>query len=300
MPQPFEQAVLTDKGEELLAKVTGGQGQIEYVCMVIGCGIYSNEERKKEFLKKTISLKEEKNRYAFSAVRIEGKNVRLTALLTNQDPLTSEGLITKGYYINEVGIYAKEQGAEKSTAILYSICLTAGDMGMGDYMPEYNGGNRSEIIQDYILSVNESTRISVNMFGAVALAKDVERRVSDAMDAAYQQGTGYTDQKIADLINGAPDTLDTLGELAQAMQDNADVVQALNQAIGNKANEVDFMGHANNDTIHIATSERQAWNHAAALLAAITAGEKITEVKIVNTLPADAAAHPTTFYWVQG
>ncbi|MBD5526835.1 MAG: hypothetical protein HDR02_00275 [Lachnospiraceae bacterium] len=33
---------------------------------------------------------------------------------------------------------------------------------------------------------------------------------------------------------------------------------------------------------------------------AITCGRAITEVQIVDALPADAASHPTTFYWVRG
>lgn len=58
-------------------------------------------------------------------------------------------------------------------------------------------------------------------------------------DAAYQQLTGYTDQKIADLVNGAPDTLDTLGEIAKAMSENEDVVTALHEAMGKKANQAE-------------------------------------------------------------
>lgn len=49
--------------------------------------------------------------------------------------------------------------------------------------------------------------------------------------------TGYVDQKVADLVNSAPETLDTLGEVAKAIEDNADVVDALNGAIGNKADK---------------------------------------------------------------
>ena len=49
----------------------------------------------------------------------------------------------------------------------------------------------------------------------------------------------YTDTKIADLVNSAPETLDTLGELATALQENEAVVDALNDAIGNKANKTD-------------------------------------------------------------
>lgn len=48
---------------------------------------------------------------------------------------------------------------------------------------------------------------------------------------------GYVDRKVADLVNSAPETLDTLGEVAQAIKDNEDVVDALNSAIGNKADK---------------------------------------------------------------
>ena len=42
-------------------------------------------------------------------------------------------------------------------------------------------------------------------------------------------------EAIAGIIDNAPETLDTLGELATAFKDNADVVSVLNAAIGNKA-----------------------------------------------------------------
>ena len=49
------------------------------------------------------------------------------------------------------------------------------------------------------------------------------------------------DKKIADLVNSAPETLDTLGELATALQDNVEVVNALDSAISNKANTADVL-----------------------------------------------------------
>ena len=45
---------------------------------------------------------------------------------------------------------------------------------------------------------------------------------------------GYVDRKVADLVDSAPETLDTLGEVAQAIKDNEDVVRALNSAIGER------------------------------------------------------------------
>ncbi len=45
----------------------------------------------------------------------------------------------------------------------------------------------------------------------------------------------YVDEMVASLVNGAPETLDTLDELAAALKDNADIVEVLNGAIANKA-----------------------------------------------------------------
>lgn len=50
----------------------------------------------------------------------------------------------------------------------------------------------------------------------------------------------YVDTKVAALVNSAPATLDTLGEVATAIQNNEDVVEALNSAIGSKANDADL------------------------------------------------------------
>ena len=48
---------------------------------------------------------------------------------------------------------------------------------------------------------------------------------------------GYVDKKVADLVGTAPETLDTLEELAAALKNNAGVVDTLNNAIGQKADK---------------------------------------------------------------
>lgn len=74
--------------------------------------------------------------------------------------------------------------------------------------------------------------------------KPVSTAQQAALDALYAQLAAFTLQKIADLVNGAPSTMDTLGEIAKAMQDNADVVAALDAAIGRKASAAEFDSHA--------------------------------------------------------
>ena len=86
----------------------------------------------------------------------------------------------------------------------------------------------------------------------------VEERT--AWNESYQNAVAYTDQKIAALINGAPETLDTLKEIADAMEQNESVVEALNNAIGTKANLAEFNSHESNTTVHITAAERKKWN----------------------------------------
>lgn len=47
----------------------------------------------------------------------------------------------------------------------------------------------------------------------------------------------YVDTKVADLVGSAPETMNTLEELATAMENNSEVVEVLDQAITNKADK---------------------------------------------------------------
>lgn len=86
--------------------------------------------------------------------------------------------------------------------------------------------------------------------------------MTTAIDTAYANANKYTDKKVADLIGSAPETMDTLEEVAAAIQENKDVEKALNEAIGKKANQTELDTHTGNSTIHITASERTNWNAA--------------------------------------
>lgn len=60
-------------------------------------------------------------------------------------------------------------------------------------------------------------------------------KIEQAPDAIASEA--YVQTEVANLVNSAPETLDTLGEVAKAIQDNETVVDALNSAIGNKADK---------------------------------------------------------------
>jgi hypothetical protein len=61
--------------------------------------------------------------------------------------------------------------------------------------------------------------------------------IDDLNDLASEN---YVEQQVADLVNSAPDTLDTLGEIAKAIQDNEDVIDALNNMVATKADKTEI------------------------------------------------------------
>lgn len=77
-------------------------------------------------------------------------------------------------------------------------------------------------------------------------AEEVGADERGAAAAALNEAKKYTDDEISELINSAPTTLDTLGEIATAMADNADVVTALHEAVGSKAGAEDLTAHTGN------------------------------------------------------
>jgi hypothetical protein len=61
-----------------------------------------------------------------------------------------------------------------------------------------------------------------------------DRRLSEIANKADK---AYVDEQIAGLVDSAPDTLNTIGELAAAFQENKEVVDVLNEAIVVKADK---------------------------------------------------------------
>lgn len=112
---------------------------------------------------------------------------------------------------------------------------------------------------------HKTTKSQIQL-GNVDNTSDVDKPVSTAqqkaIDDAYANSNKYTDEKIADLIDGAPETMDTLKEVADAIEKSKTVEEALDKSIGTKANQNELDTHTGNDTIHITSDERTKWNDA--------------------------------------
>ena len=68
----------------------------------------------------------------------------------------------------------------------------------------------------------------------------------------------YVDNKVADLVNSAPEALDTLGELAAALENHEDAYDALLETVGNKATHTD-LENLKEELSESITAEAEDW-----------------------------------------
>lgn len=184
MPQPYNNAIITNQGASLLTRAQAGECTIGIVKIAVGTGTYTDDEKNVESLQQQTRLKDLKNEYALSDITVYDEHtVKVTALITNQDPVTGEILVDEGYYINEIGLYAKANDEEP---ILYSIAVTSGSN--GDFMPPYNGYNPVQITQDYYATVGNATEVTINTSGAALLVEDANVIRDDTTKRKFKLG----------------------------------------------------------------------------------------------------------------
>lgn len=94
------------------------------------------------------------------------------------------------------------------------------------------------------------------------ISKPVSTAQQSAIDTALSSAKSYTDTKISNLINGAPETMDTLKEVSDAISKHESVVEALNAAIGNKAENSVLESHTSDLDIHVTSDDKSNWNDA--------------------------------------
>lgn len=70
-------------------------------------------------------------------------------------------------------------------------------------------------------------------------------------DAILSQAKLYTDNQISELVGAAPDELNTLKELADALNENETIFEALETTVGNKANSADVYTKTESDNLYV-------------------------------------------------
>lgn len=81
---------------------------------------------------------------------------------------------------------------------------------------------------------------------------EVPTKISDLendLNLSSYATESYVDTKVSDLVNSAPETLDTLNELASALGNDPNFATTVSNQIGNKANDSDVVHKSGNETI---------------------------------------------------
>lgn len=147
------------------------------------------------------------------------------------------------------------------------------------------------------ISVNTngtSVNVAVKGLGSAAYTASTAYDPSGSANTALTNAKAYTDAKIDALVGeGASETLDTIGEISQAIEDHQDVTDALNAAIGNKVDKVSGKGLSTND---FTTAEKNKLAGIATGANAITVDSALSSTstnpvqnKVINTALAGKA-----------
>ena len=102
--------------------------------------------------------------------------------------------------------------------------------------------NTSATAEQNALAALETAQEALrHVIGSTGTQVSVNGEAVTTFNADVKADVTYVDQKVADLIGSAPDTLDTLAELSGALRDNKDIIKVLEDAISTKANASDIM-----------------------------------------------------------
>lgn len=112
--------------------------------------------------------------------------------------------------------------------IIFSVDAT------GAHTTELTLNGESAATESYVDDAIANIEFPTTDLTDYATKKYVEDAVAGVDFTGYATET-YVDNKVADLVNSAPEALDTLGELAEALENHEDAYDALLETVGGKA-----------------------------------------------------------------
>lgn len=307
----YSKLVTTEKGQALMIKMLTRTEKIKFTKI---CA--SNEKYNESQLESLTTLYDIRQTGVVSKLtQVDEVTIKIETAFTNTG-------LDDGYYMRTLGLYALDPDKGE---ILYAVCIALGDncymppdngkASTGVYINMYQTveiadnvllnvdsgvfatiGDIQELTQllnNHAENTNNPHNVTKQQLGlgdvdnTSDLSKPVSVPVQEALDAYYAQLTAYTDKEIADLIDGAPTTMDTLKEVHDAIEENKDVQEALDAAIGAKANQSEFDSHV------AAVASSTAYGHVKVDNAMSSTSENPVQNKVVQTALTKLATKQT-------
>lgn len=111
------------------------------------------------------------------------------------------------------------------------------------------GGSRDDTVRDMVDAISDeiaSEGGGVSQDQLDQTVKDITKSYGIADQTVLTSAESYTDQKIADVVDGSPEALDTLYELAKALGDDPNFATTLMDLIGQKLPTTTFENFVDN------------------------------------------------------
>lgn len=177
----FKSAVITTKGQALLAKVVAGTCKLEFTKIAVSENTLSGDLASKTGIG-TVKQSEK----VASVVRQNGANVKVSASFSNET-------LGAGYYVRNIGLYATDP---QDGEILYSISVADESEATADWMPPFNGIGVSSLLVDLVTAVSNASNVSVTVdpsAGAtVAQIVNLQEQIDDVRTfVGYEQDDVY-------------------------------------------------------------------------------------------------------------
>ena len=180
----FKSAVITTKGQALLAKVVAGTCKLEFTKIAVSENTLSGDLASKTGIG-TVKQSEK----VASVVRQNGANVKVSASFSNET-------LGAGYYVRNIGLYATDPSDGE---ILYSISVADESEATADWMPPFNGIGVSSLLVDLVTAVSNASSVEVTVdpsAGAtVAQITNLQEQINDVRTfVGYEQDDVYVDE----------------------------------------------------------------------------------------------------------
>ena len=188
--------------------------------------------------------KAEAESYAASATAYAGQTIKvledgkyITYVL---DPkFDEEGAQLPGFALTRVGVdesIVSDVDSLKQSVAVNTGNITANTEDIADNAKEIAANKAAidaEVARSSAADADHTSRLEA--IEADYLVEADKTELEGKISAAEAAAKTHADNAVAALVDGAPETLDTLNELAAALKDNADIVDAINASIALKA-----------------------------------------------------------------
>ncbi len=156
----FNDAVITNAGKEIIAKVIKERGTIQFTGIAAGTGIYTETEKSKDSIRGMVSLKKTLKVFPINSIQYDGDFVVLRGVVENTS-------FTSNQCITEIGLLAEDGEG----SILYSVSTAEKPLNI----PAYNGSYAYNVTQEAYIAVSGDLQITVKRSeGVYALSEDLE------------------------------------------------------------------------------------------------------------------------------